>query len=55
MTIPQYNAFLSELQYYLDTIDARVTTFSGDVGEMRVFPLKQRVNIGDSLFTVEIK
>jgi hypothetical protein len=54
LTIPEFTAFLSDLQYYFDTIDARLSSADGPVGEMRIFPMKQRVNIGDSLYTVSI-
>lgn len=54
LTIPQLYAFLADIRYYLDTIDARLVDYEGDIGEMRIFPMKQRVNIGDSLYTVEI-
>lgn len=54
LTIPQLYAFFADLQYYLDTIDSRLSSFNGDVGEIRLFPMKQRVNIGDSLYTVEV-
>lgn len=54
LTIPQLYAFLADIQYYLDTIDARLENYNGEVWEMRIFPMKQRVNIGDSLYTVLI-
>lgn len=54
LTIPQLYAFLADIQYYLDTIDARLESYNGEVGEIRIFPMKQRVNIGDSLYTVLI-
>jgi hypothetical protein len=54
MSVRAYKAFLLELDSYLDFIDTQVTAINLDVKEMRIFPAKQRINIGDSLYPVTI-
>lgn len=55
LSLPEYNALLLEVDSYLDFIDIEVTAQNREVGEMRIFPSKQRINIGDSIFPVSIK
>ena len=49
-----YKAFLLQLSSYLDFIDTQVTAIGSDVREIRIFPSKQRINIGDSLYPVDV-
>ena len=55
LTIPQLYAFLADIWYYLDTLDTQIANLNGeDPGEIRIFPIKQRVYIGGSLYAVPI-
>ena len=55
LSLPEYKALLLDLDSYLDFIDTEVTAQNREVGEMRIFPTKQRMNIGDSIYPVSIK
>jgi hypothetical protein len=54
-SLQAYKAFLLDLDSYLDFVDAEVTAKNLDVGDMRIFPNKQRMNIGESIYSVPIK
>lgn len=54
LSISQLYGFLSEVWYYLDTIDAQLADYNGEVGEIRVYPLKQRVFVRGSIYAVAI-
>lgn len=55
LSISEYKGLLVDLDSYLDFIDIEVTAQNREVGEMRIFPTKQRMNIGDSIYPVSIK
>ena len=52
-TIKNYYAFIGTFQYYLDQIDAKLDG-AAMASAMKVFPDKKRINIGDSLYQVDI-
>jgi hypothetical protein len=54
-SLQTYKAFLLDLDSYLDFVDTEVTAKSLEVGEMRIFPAKQRMNIGESIYSVTVK
>jgi hypothetical protein len=56
LSLQAYKAFLLELGSYLEFIDVEVTAKNLEVeGEMRIFPEKQRINVGQSIYSVTIK
>jgi hypothetical protein len=57
MTIPVYKSFLLQLEVYLDFIDKEIVGLGGDeeVGEIAIFPLLQRIRIGDRLYSLDIQ
>lgn len=46
-----YYSLLSDLKYYLKTIDDTLN-WQPTTGDIRIFPLKKRINIGDNNYTV---
>ena len=50
-----YYSFISDIQYYLDTIDATITQDTKNVWSLRIFPFKQRISIGDNVYTIKTK
>ncbi len=55
LSLSEYKWLLLDLESYLDFIDTEVTAQNREVGEMRIFPTKYRINIGDSIYPVSIK
>ncbi len=55
LSLQEYKALLLDLDSYLDFIDTEVTAQNRKVGEMRIFPTKQRMNIWDSIYPVSLK
>jgi hypothetical protein len=56
LSLQAYKAFLLDLDSYLDFIDTEVTAKNLEVSsDMRIFPTKQRMNIGNSIYPVPVK
>ncbi|GAB0174988.1 MAG: hypothetical protein HHAS10_08670 [Candidatus Altimarinota bacterium] len=54
LTISQLYGFLSEVGSYLDTIDTQLVDYTGETGEIRMYPLKQRVFVRGSIYPVAV-
>ncbi len=46
-----YYSLLSDLQYYLKTVDDTLS-WEPTTGDIRIFPLKKRIGIGNNIYTV---
>lgn len=57
MSVQVYKAFLLQLKNYLDFIDKEVVTREDqdNIGEIAIFPLVQRIRIGESLYSLDIQ
>jgi hypothetical protein len=54
LSLQSYKAFLTQLDSYLKFVDDEVISQNREVGEMRIFPTKKRMNIGDSMYDVPV-
>ena len=54
MTIQTYYVFLTQIHVYLDVIDKQLKNATEDVSEMTIFASKERINIGQSLYSVSM-
>lgn len=54
MSVPVYTNFLTQIQYYLNSIDSNNVSLATVENPIRILPIQRRISIGGNLYAINI-